>query len=405
MAAGAAEPGTEEWADWDLEGPGRVHGRGGRRWLIPAGIAVAAAAVGAGAVLLTGSHPGGQPAGRPGQGAGTAAASPATSHPAGAPSSAAGRPASAPPSAAGQATGTASGGAAGAPLTLAQAHGVLATYTAANNSANAQRSDTRLAAIETGSSLAIDTALYRAGRAAGTPPFPAFSPAKATYYIPATEPATGPRWFVVQVANAFQSNPGKVSSTEFLLFTQPAPGGPWQDAIEPYLLPGAGAPRVALDASGQATAVALDAATDAVSPGQLPVATAASLDAPGGGQAGIAAPAGLTDLGDQRFWRSRLPGGQVTDTHAAASGANGQVFALRTADGGALVFYTDTARLTVTPPAGNMLHLTIPGFYAPSQALSQAALGYLDQFAAYDPPAGGGAPRIVADYAAMTGTG
>ena len=42
--------------------------RGGRRWLIPAGVAVAGAAVGAAAVLLTGGHPGAQG----GQGAGGA---------------------------------------------------------------------------------------------------------------------------------------------------------------------------------------------------------------------------------------------------------------------------------------------------------------------------------------------
>jgi hypothetical protein len=282
---------------------------------------------------------------------------------------------------------------------------VLAGYTTANNSANAQRSATGLAAIETGSSLAIDTALYQAQRAAGAAPYPAFSPLTATYYIPAGEQATGPRWFAVQVANAFQSSPGTVSSTEYLLFTQAAPGAPWQDAVEPYLVPGATAPPVALNTDGLATAVPLDAATAAVAPGQLPAATAASLDAASGGKAGITAPATLADLADQRFWRSKLPGGQVADAHAPAAGPSGQAFALRTADGGALVFYTDTARLTITPPPGSMLHLTIPGFFTPGQALAQANVGYLDQFAAYDPPSGGGPPRIVADYAAITSAG
>jgi hypothetical protein len=32
-------------------------------------------------------------------------------------------------------------------------------------------------------------------------------------------------------------------------------------------------------------------------------------------------------------------------------------------------------------------------------------VSYLDQFAAYDPPAGGGAPRVVADYSGITGKG
>ena len=63
-------------------------------------------------------------------------------------------------------------------------------------------------------------------------------------------------------------------------------------------------------------------------------------------------------------------------------------YALRTTDGGALVFYTDAAELTITPPAGDAIHLTVPGFYSPSQALTRAGVGYLEQFAAYDPPSG-----------------
>jgi hypothetical protein len=302
----------------------------------------------------------------------------------------------------------------GAPLTVTQAQQVVAGYTTANNTANAQRSTTRLGAIETGSSFTIDAALYQAQQAAGTAPYPPFSPVKAKYYIPRAEPAGGPRWFVVRVANAFAANPAKVSSTEYLLFTQSTPGGPWRDALEPYLLTGGNVPHIALDAKGMATAVAADATTASVTPGQLPAATAASLDGTGG-QAAVTAPATLTDLADQRAFRAKVPGGQVTDTHAAAAGTGssgtgspgtgGQEFALATTDGGALVFYTGTARLTITPPAGSMLHLTVPGFYSPGQALAQATLSYTQQFAAYDPPAGGGAPRVVADYAAITGKG
>ena len=53
----------------------------------------------------------------------------------------------------------------------------------------------------------------------------------------------------------------KVTSNEYLLFTQSAPGGAWQDAIEPYLLSGANAPQIAVGADGLATAVSADAAS------------------------------------------------------------------------------------------------------------------------------------------------
>jgi hypothetical protein len=194
-----------------------------------------------------------------------------------------------------------------------------------------------------------------------------------------------------------------VNSTEYLLFTEQAAGGPWLNTIEPYLLSGASAPAVELGADGLATAVSPGSAAQAVAPGQLPAVTAASLDGTGTGTAAVADPGNLADEGDQRLWRKDVPNVNIAASHAPASGANGQEFALATSDGGALVFYTDAASLTVTPPAGSVLHVTIPGLYSPSQSLTRAGISYLEQFAAYDPPAGGGAPRIVADYSAITG--
>ena len=354
--------------------------RGGRRWLIPGGIVVAGAAVGATAVLLTSGHPASPRASgftAPSARSSTAASAPAAAAPS--PSQAAG------------------------PLTLTQAQAVLAGYTTANNNANTQRSDTQLATIETGSSYAIDSALYQAQQAAGAAPYPAFSAVQATYYIPSNEPATGQRWFVVRVANAFSAAPDKVTSNEYLLFTQTTPGSAWQDAIEPYLLPGATAPQISVGADGLATAVSLGTASLAVPPGQLPAATAASLDGTSAGQAAIADPGNLADRTDQQLWQAKVPGGTVSDTHTAAAGTNAQEYALQTTDGGALVFYTDNADETITPPAGSTIHLTIPGFYTPTQNLTQATVSYLDQFATYDPPATGGTPRIIADYSAITG--
>jgi len=368
-------PGEADWAGGGAR-------RGGRRWLIPAGIVVAGAAVGAAAVVLNSGHPGGQRAG------GFVAPSATPSARASARTSAAPSPSPA------------------VPLTMTQAKGVLAGYTTVNNGANAQRSGTLLATVGSGSSYAIDAGLYQAQQAAGAAPYPAFAAAAATYYIPRDEPAAGPRWFVVQVANAFNSDPKKVTSDEYLLFTQSAAGGAWQDTIEPYRLSGASAPQIEVGADGLASAVSPDAASVTVAPGQLPAATAASLDGTGAGagQAAVADPGNLADRGDQRLWQGKVPGGSVTDTHAPATGADGQEFALLTADGGALVFYTDTAELTITPPAGSALHLTVPGFYSPAQALSRAGVSYLEQFAAYDPPAAaGGAPRVVADYSGITG--
>ena len=370
----------------DPRGPRHSGGAapGQPRWLIPVAVALAAAALGVTAVLLTNGNPSTPAAAGPVMS--TKTSSPAASRSAAMPTMAA--PAMA---------------AATAPLTVAAARSVLSGYTTVNNSANAQRSNAMLAEVETGGSYAIDTGLYTVQRAADAKPYPAFAPVTATYYIPRAEPGDGPRWFVVWVANAFAANPQKVTSTEYLLFTQAAPGGPWQNAVEPYLLSGADAPQIAIGSDGLATAVSVAATPLSALPSQLAELTATSLNGTDGGIS-VTDSSGLADRIDQKSWHGKLPTATVTDTHAAATGtADGRTFALLTTNGGALVFYTDAAQLTITPPAGSMLHLTVPGLYSPAQALTTAGLSYLDQFAAYDPPAGAGEPSVIAAYSGVTG--
>jgi hypothetical protein len=356
---------------------------GWRRWLIPAGVAVLAAVIGATLVLLTGGHRGAPAA--------SGAAKPTT--PA---TPAAGRPA---PSRTPAPRKTAV--AAAPPLTLAAAEDALSGYTTVNNGANAVRSDSELAMVETGGSYAIDAGLYTIQRADGAAPYPAFGPVAATYYIPRAEPADGPRWFVARVANAFSANPKKVTSTEYLLFTQAAPGGTWRNAVEPYLLPGVGAPQIAIGGNGLATAVSVTSTSLAAAPGHLAGLTAASLDGTGSAVS-VPDPGELPDRSDQKFWQGKLANATVTDVHAPAAGTLGQTYALLTTNGGAVVFYTDSAELTILPPTGSRLHLTVPGFYSPAEPLTRAGLTYLDQFAAYDPPPGAGLPTVIAEYSGLT---
>jgi hypothetical protein len=196
-----------------------------------------------------------------------------------------------------------------------------------------------------------------------------------------------------------------VTSDEYLLFTQSTPGGAWVNTSEPYLLANATAPQIAVSADGLATAVSLDAATVTVAPSQLPAVTAATLDGTKSGAGSVANPGNLADRAEFHHWQNDLPEATVTDTHMAAADADGQEFALLTADGGALVFYSDAAEVTVTPPAGSVVNLSVPGFYSATQNLTQGRLSYLEQFAVYDPPAAaGGSPAVVADYSGITGT-
>jgi len=353
----------DDWPDEDWPPRHRRAGGVRARWLLPALIVIAGASAAAGVILTSG-------------------------HPAAPPSAA--RSAPPRPMAPSSATPTAAAG----PLTMTQAAQVLAGYTSANNTANAQRSDTELARIETGSSYAVDAGIYRTQQAENAAPYPAFGPQRARYYIPSE--TAYPRWFVVLVTNADLASPTKATGMEYLLFTQAAPGAAWKNAVEPYVVTGAATPAVALGADGLATPVTAMTASLAVPAGQIGQVTASSLD----GDGPLPNPGNLADLTDQKFWQDKLPASSVTDAHAPDAG----VFGLRTTDGGALLFYTDTARLTLTAPAGEAMHLTIPGYYSPGQSLTQAGISYLEQFATYDPPAGSSGPRVVADYSGITGT-
>ena len=135
-----------------------------------------------------------------------------------------------------------------------------------------------------------------------------------------------------------------------------------------------------------------------MSPAQLLQLTVQSLD---GTSPALKNPGNLVDLRDQAYFQTKLPtGSAVTDRHDTS----GLVFALKTVGGGALVFYHLTARLSLVPPSGQTINPGIPGYYASSQALTFATVGYVDQFATYL-PAGSASPAVVADASGITGQG
>jgi hypothetical protein len=298
--------------------------------------------------------------------------------------------------------GTASPAAQPPAITKTEAERVLSAYWRINNQANEQRSDSLLGTIEAGTSYSMDIGAYRFGRV--TDPsnsgYVPFEPVRAAYYIPRLAPDAYPRWFVAAVTYARLASPQHPTGSGYLLFSQASAGAPWKNVLEPDVLPGSGpAPLIATDAEGYATAVspAGDAAGLSIAPGQIGPMTAVSLD--DSSAAAIKAPGNLTDLHDEVFWQSRLPAGSTdTDKHQAGPGP---VFGLRTKDGGALLFYSLTAALTLAPPPGETFELTIPGYYTPSQTLTSARVGYIEQFASYDPPQGQTGPYIAADVSSI----
>jgi len=286
-------------------------------------------------------------------------------------------------------------------ITKAKAEQVLSTYWRVNNDANEQQSDSLLRTIEAGTSYRMDIGAYRFDRVSdpSNTGYIPFKPVRAVYFIPRLAAGDYPRWFVAEVTYADLASPRHPTGTGYLLFRQQSAEDAWKDVLEPDVLRGSGPPHIATDTQGYATAVspAGDAAGLSIAPRNIGPMTATYLDS--STATIIKAPANLADLHDKAFWQSRLPTGSTdTDNHQAGPG---RVFGLRTTDGGALLFYSLTAQLTLTPPPGETFNLAIPGYYTPSQTLTSAGIRYIEQFATYDPPQSRASPYIAADISSI----
>jgi hypothetical protein len=286
-------------------------------------------------------------------------------------------------------------------ITKKQAKQVVSHYWEVNNEANEQRSDSLLGTVEEGSSYRMDTGAYRFDRASN-PSGAGYAPFDAThtaYYIPwQSASAAYPHWFAVAVTIADLTSPQHPTGSGYLVFSQASPGASWKDVVEPDMVTGSGpTPQIATDAKGYATQVDDGTSGLSIAPGKISPMTASALDNPG--TATIKVPGTLADEMDEAHWRSRLPAGSTdSDKHQAGAGP---VFGLRTKDGGAVLFYSVSAQLALATPPGHSFELDIPGYYSCSQTLTSADIGYIEQFAAYVPPAGHSGSQIVADVSSI----
>ena len=295
-------------------------------------------------------------------------------------------------------------------ITKAEAERVVSRYWQVNNQANESYSDALLGTIESGSSYTMDAGSYRFALAStDRTPYAAFKLTDTRYYIPRLPRTAYPRWFVVRGTYITLSTGTKIGST-YIVFARDTPGAPWQDVTEPDILPGRALPQIATDSGGYAVSMAANDAGLSVAPDKIGQVTATWLNqvAADPSNSAVLADAGnLTDLKDEVFWRSG-EGGATFDADDMHSVPADPVFALKTTDSGALLFYTVAARLVLTPPDGDTISaLNIPGYYSPSSSagLTSATVGYVEQFATYIPPAGHSGRRIVGDIASIASRG
>ncbi|GAA2084447.1 hypothetical protein [Actinomadura alba] len=291
-------------------------------------------------------------------------------------------------------------------LTLSEAREVLNKYESTNNQANKALDDKLLASAETGAQLDMDTAGYKLRRATKQK-YTQFTYTKPSFYIPKL--TAHPRWFAVGATSRAErtgSREGngrqrRAEQQHALLFVQDKAGAPWRLAADPY--PTAGPlGGVAVDKNGYATSVPPGDARLALSPSKVGAAHAALLTS------GPKSPA-AAGIG---------PGPHTTQAYAALERATGQfskvgvgltslfapstapVYALRTTDGGALVWYVlqQNERYTAKKPGAISITGDLVGLAPPGNVKDRLDTTVLVQYLSKVPPKDKGSVDVTGSY-------
>jgi hypothetical protein len=216
--------------------------------------------------------------------------------------------------------------------TEAEAAKALRQFTAAYNAADKAYDSSLDAGHVTGALSAIDAARLKAGAVNNPDGNPAHTPltlSDAKYTIP--KKAGWPRWFVADAAG------NKGGSARWLfVFTRGGIDEPWQAAYLTLVAPGK-VPEFKKDADGWAEPVPAGSAEVAVAPGDLSEDYTAYLKS--GGNA-FAAGTHTSRWRELRAKNAKRPGLATQYIDEPLTSGDYAPLALRTADGGALVFYT-----------------------------------------------------------------
>jgi hypothetical protein len=282
----------------------------------------------------------------------------------------------------------------------------------------------------TQSSSAASSSAYSSSLSISLGAPPAYTYSRPTFLLP--EQAGYPKFFVAyttRTADGRSPATDRVTSVGglrvpahgpvLMLFSQARAGAQWKLASTSRLPGGARPPALAKDAGGYVPQVPLSAAGLLIRPGYAGALQAAVVAEGPANPAGRAVAAGPLTTGLYQAARGKLglrvPAGDVYQWMLQGSAL--PAFALRTANGGALVFYTMTLNTTVAVPdvinkADPIRHgpaIQVPAGLLPlipsgqptaprEQLTSQQTLS----FAAVDPPAGNGTLQVIAIGGGLT---
>ncbi len=308
-------------------------------------------------------------------------------------------------------------------VTAAQADQVFASYVAvADRAASTGDASLALSNVTGVQKVAIATQFKAATSGAG-------ALARYRYGTPAFDlPRQDgyPRWFVASVTRSLigqQSSPGGTAGLSLaatgqvlMVFQQGSATAPWLLSSTSQLPAGVSVPPLATDSAGYVATVPLNSSAQLARPDSTgPLQAAVVDDGPASPATKVVAAGDLT-TGIYAAARAALipPAGDVYQWEL--DGTHYSNFALRTADGGALVFYgmyLDSAvEVPAIPDKGVVKTgppITVPGYLAflltPGQPVPRLRLAtqQLLSFAAVDPPARTGAAAAKIQVIAIGG--
>lgn len=229
-------------------------------------------------------------------------------------------------------------------LGKAEAAEVFKEFTTTNNKANKDLDLELNAQIETGVLGDIDEATLKVRRDANPDGMPNYTPLELTdtrFLVP--ELRGWPKWFVADTAN------NRDKDRWLLAFTRDGADEEWK-ASYLSVVEADEMPEFALDDEGHAEAVPLDASGLPIAPGDLSAGYAAYL-ADGESKA-FAKGEHTTELRKVREKEKKTPKYVTQFADRAAPDQGYDSFALRTADGGALVLFTTRHSWKVTAATG-----------------------------------------------------
>jgi hypothetical protein len=266
----------------------------------------------------------------------------------------------------------------------AEAAAALAKFTAVNNRVGRTYDSKGVAAVESGALGTTDEAGLRAKHANHPQGNSGYRPlvfSDSRYLIP--RQVGWPKYFVVDTA----TNRGSTARW-LLVFRRAAAGQPWK-ASYVASVPTAEVPKFAQDKDGYAVALGLAGTNLLVQPGQLSADYATYLGGSGGSDVFADGPS-TSQLRGDRNAHAKTANSVTQYADQPAEGGDLTPVALRTADGGALVFFASHHQSRATFRAGYRLQID-----ADTKALmtgtprTAVTLSRLADVAATVPPAGG----------------